>query len=475
MRKSKTERKEGGRDYRIEKDTLGYIKVPKPAYYGAQTQRAVENFRISELRMQKEFIKAQAIIKKACAIANLKFKRIEKEKAEAIIKACDEIISGKEELLKNFVVDVYSAGAGVSLNMNINEVIANRALEILGYEKGSYDKIHPNDDVNLGQSTNDTIRSAINIAGYLLIKHELIPALEVLKNELYKKAEEFKSIAKAGRTHMQDAVPMSLGQEFSGYARAVELGIERIKRASEDLRELNIGGNAVGTGINNPENFPEIVVDEIKKETKENFKSAKNLFEATQNIDSVANTSSAIRAIASSLLKIAQDIILLSSGPRTGLNEIYLKPLQPGSSIMPGKVNPVIPEMLSMVACDVVARDLSITIAQQHAKLELNIFMPIVAYNFMHEIKILANACQSFAELCIKHIKANKEVCERYAENTLALAIMLSPVIGYEKAAEVAREAMEKGKSIKSIVIEKGIMGKEEAEKFFNLRRILWL
>ena len=458
----------GDQEFRTEKDTLGYIKVPKDAYYGAQTQRARENFRISELRMQKEFIKAQAVIKKACAIANLKLERISEEKAKAIIKACDEIIAGNEKLLDNFVVDVYSAGAGVSLNMNINEVIANRALEILGYEKGSYDKIHPNDDVNLGQSTNDTIRSAMNIAGYLLIKNELLPAMELLKEELYRKADEFKSMIKAGRTHMQDAVPMSLGQEFSGYARAVELGIARIKKAGEDLRELNIGGNAVGTAINNPENFPEIVVSEINKETGESFKPAENLFEATQNIDSVANASSAIKAFASSLLKIAQDIILLSSGPRTGLNEIHLKPLQPGSSIMPGKINPVIPEAVSMVACDVIARDFSITIAQQHGKLELNIFMPIVAYNFLHEIKILANACKSFAELCIKHIKANEEVCRKYAERTLALATLLSPIIGYEKAAEIAKEALKTGKSVKDVVIEKKIMRRDEIERIFK-------
>jgi len=454
-------------EHRAEKDSLGSVNVPKDAYYGVQTQRAVENFRISALRMQPEFIKAQAIIKKSCAIANLKLKRLESKKAQAIVKACDEIIEGK--LLENFVVDVYSAGAGVSLNMNVNEVIANRALEILGHERGKYYIVHPNDDVNLGQSTNDTIPTAIRITGLGLIERKLLPSLNLLKSELYRKSKEFSEVIKAGRTHMQDAVPMTLGQELGGYARMVELGMKRIKSACEDLKELNIGGNAVGTGINNPPNFSALVIAEINKETKMKFRKAKNMFEATQNIDAVVEVSGSLRTIAISLLKISQDIILLSSGPNTGLNEISLAAAQPGSSIMPGKVNPVFPEMLSMVACDVIGRDACIAAAAQHAKLELNVLMPVAAYSFIHEIKILSAASRAFAEKCVRSIKANKEVCKSYAERSLATATLLSPIIGYEKAAEIAKESLKTGKSIKEIAIERKILKREEAEKIFNL------
>jgi len=463
-------------EFRLEKDSMGSVKVQEEAYYGAQTQRAKENFKISSLRLQKNFVIAQAVIKKSCAAVNLKLKRLEEKKAKAIIRACDEVISGNlagssEIFHGNFVVDVYCAGAGTSQNMNINEVVANRALEILGHEKGKYNLGHPNDDVNLGQSTNDTIPSAIHIAGAEAIEKELIPALEVLRKELYRKSKEFGRIIKAGRTHMQDAVTMTLGQEFSGYARMVELGIKRIRTAGEGLKELNIGGNAVGTGINNPANFSNLVIAEINRETKLKFKKAKNMFEATQNVDAVVQASGSMRTLAISLLKIAQDIILLSSGPNTGLNEISLPAVQPGSSIMPGKVNPVMAEMLSMVACDAVGRDAAIAAAAQQAKLELNVLMPVIAYNFLHEIEILSKASRAFGEKCVRGIKANKEICRSYAERSLALVTVLSPIIGYEKAAEIAKESLKTGKSIKQIAIERKILKKEEADKIFGLNQ----
>jgi fumarate hydratase class II len=457
-------------EVRIDHDSLGDVHVPKDAYWGAQTQRAVENFPISGLRLQSAFVRAQAIIKRACAKANMELGELDNEIGEAIVKAAEEVLDGK--LLDQFVVDVYQAGAGTSQNMNANEVIANRAIELLGSRKGDYSLVHPNDHVNRGQSTNDTIPTAMHISGLEEITHKLLPALETLREALEGKAREFDPIIKAGRTHLQDAVPMRLGQEFGAYARTIELGIERIEKNAEELKELAIGGNAVGTGINTPSGYKELAVKYINEVTKLDFRPAKNPFEAIQNRDAVVNVSGALRTVATSLIKIADDLRLLSSGPKTGLNEIVLPAVQPGSSIMPGKVNPVLAEMMNMVCYGVMGCDHVVARAGQAGQLELNVMMPVIAYYFLHAIEILANGAKAFTERCVRGITANQEACRTYAESTPQVVTALSPYIGYEKAAEVLKEALAQNKTIREVVQEKGLLPPEKLEEALDLRRL---
>jgi fumarate hydratase class II len=456
--------------HRVDHDSLGDIPVPMEAYWGPQTQRAIENFPISGLRLQPAFIRAQAIIKRACAKANIELGQLDQEIGQAIVKAAEEILDGK--LIDQFVVDVYQAGAGTSQNMNANEVIANRAVELLGGRKGEYQRVHPNDHVNCGQSTNDTIPTAIHISALEELTHRLLPALEGLKAALAQKAKEFDHIVKSGRTHLQDAVPMRLGQEFGAYARMIELGIERVKKTSEDLKELALGGNAVGTGINTPKGYQELAVKYINEITQLDFRPAEDLFEAIQNRDAVVHVSGALRTVATSLNKIADDLRLLVSGPKTGFDEVMLPAVQPGSSIMPGKVNPVLAEMMNMVCIAVFGCDHVVARAGQGGQLELNVMMPVMAYYLLHEIEILARGTKAFTDRCVRGIQANEERCRHYAESTPQVVTALSPYIGYEKAAEVLKEALANNKSIREVVLEKKLLSKEELDQALDLRKL---
>ncbi len=455
---------------RIEKDTLGKVKIPEKAYFGAQTKRAVDNFPISGLRLQRCFIKAQGIVKLAAARANGASGLLDREKLKAVERAASEVIRGLHD--RDFVVDVFQAGAGTSQNMNINEIIANRAIELLGGKKGNYTILHPNDHVNMAQSTNDTIPTAMYISVFEAVKNDLLPELRGMHKALLKKSREFRKIVKAGRTHLQDAVPISLGQEFSGYTEALSDEINRIRNASNSLLYLPIGGNAVGTGINSSPGFRRYAVREIGKITGIKFRTTKNLFKSIQNVTPALELSASLRGLAITLIKIANDIRLLSSGPRTGFAEIKLPAVQPGSSIMPGKINPVMAEMLNMVCFQVIGCDTTIAFAAQASQLELNVMMPIIAYNLLFSIEILTKSIGSFTGRCLKGIKADEKRCRELAESSLAVATALNPIIGYSAAAEVSKEAYRTGKTVKQIAIERGILSKKEAELYLDPSRL---
>lgn len=455
---------------RIERDTLGKVKLPDDVYYGAQTKRAVDNFPISGLTLPRKFIKAQGVVKLAAARANNGLGELDKKVFKAIEKAANEVIKGTHD--DHFVVDVYQAGAGTSQNMNANEVIANRAIEILGGQKGDYSVVHPNDHVNMAQSTNDTIPTAIYIASYEALKEDLIPTLKGLKNSLLHKSREFDGIVKAGRTHMQDAVPIRLGQEFGGYAETVRKDIHRIERASEALLYLPIGGNALGTGINAKAGFRNKVLREIRKITGIKYKGCDNLFEGIQNVTPALEVSASLRGAAVSLTKIANDLRLLSSGPRTGFAEIHLPAVQPGSSIMPGKVNPVMAEMLNMVCFQVIGNDTTISYACQASQLELNVMKPLIAYNLISSIDILSNAVEAFTEKCVDGITADAKRCREYADATLAMATALNPVIGYSAAAEVSKESYRTGKTVRQLAVEKGILTENKAKTVLDPKKL---
>lgn len=451
---------------RIEKDTLGEVKLPDGVYYGAQTKRAVDNFPVSGLRLPRRFIKAQGTIKLAAARANGSLGLINKKMLKAIEKSAMEVINGTHD--DQFVVDVYQAGAGTSQNMNANEVIANRAIELLGGEKGDYMLVHPNDHVNMAQSTNDTIPTSIYISSFEAVRDDLVPALKLLKGVLITKSGEFDKIVKAGRTHMQDAVPMRLGQEFSGYAESVYNDLLRLQNASKSLLNLPIGGNALGTGINAHPRFKKCVIDEIRKITGTNFKGSRNLFEGIQNVYPALELSASLRGVAVTMTKLANDIRLLSSGPRTGFAEIRLPAVQPGSSIMPGKVNPVMAEMLNMVCFQVMGNDAAVSYAVQASQLELNVMMPVIAHNLLFSIEILSNGINVFAQKCVSGIEADAEKCNYYADATLAMATALNPIVGYSSAAEVSKEAYKSGKSVKQVAVEKGILSNSEANQVLD-------
>lgn len=443
------------------------MKVPGDAYYGAQTQRAVENFRVSSLRLQPSFIRAQAIVKRAAALANMASGRLDGTVGEAVVRAAEEIISGG--LIDQFMVDVFQAGAGTSQNMNMNEVLANRASELLGGNLGDYSRVHPNDHVNLSQSTNDTIHVAIHISAYSEIHKNLLPAIENLEKALREKAGEFDGIIKSGRTHLQDAVPMRLGQEFGAYATMMAYGRRRIAQAADALLELCIGGSAVGTGINTDPNYSENAISHINEATGSRFRVAGDMFEAMQNLDAVVEVAGALRVLITSLRKIADDFRLLGSGPRTGLAEIKLPPVQPGSSIMPGKVNPVLAEMLDMVCFHALGCDTTILNSAQAGQLELNVMMPVVAYNLLHEIEVLTGGINSFTKKCVAGIQADSEKCLSYAEKSGALATALTPYIGYHRAAELAREALDKDELIRDLVISRKIMDEDKLKEILDL------
>lgn len=455
---------------RIERDSLGSLRLPDDVYYGIQTKRAMDNFPISGLKLPREFIRAQGIVKLAAVRTNRRLGLIDERLFKAIERACIEVIDGRHD--KDFVVDVYQAGAGTSQNMNANEVIANRAIELLGGKKGDYSLVHPNDHVNMAQSTNDTIPTSIYISATDSVSDRLMPALIGLRDVLGQKSKGFRRIVKAGRTHLQDAVPMTLGQEFSGYASSVRNDITRLRNALRSIMYLPIGGNATGTGINAHPKFRGLVIKEINSITGRRFKACLNPFEGIQNMYPALELSSSLRSIAVTLTKMANDIRLLSSGPMTGLSEITLPAVQPGSSIMPGKVNPVMAEMLNMVCFQIMGNDLAISYAIQASQLELNVMMPLIAYNLLFSIEILTNGINAFNERCLKGIKANAERCKEFADATVAIATALNPVIGYSAAAEIAKEAVASGKTIKDLVIEKGILSRDKAENILNPERL---
>ncbi|MGQ9777636.1 MAG: class II fumarate hydratase, partial [Thermodesulfobacteriota bacterium] len=445
--------------YRIEEDVLGIIQVPKKAYYGGQTQRAFINFPISELKFDREFIFALGLTKCAAAKANLNLGLMEKKLAKAIERASIEVMEGKWD--HEFVVDIFQSGSGTSTNMNSNEVIANRANEILGGSKGIYKPIHPNDHVNKGQSTNDIFPTALHIALVLLIKQKLIPSLKGLHKALLKKSKEFWPIYKIGRTHLQDATPIRLGQEFKGYARQIELGIERIQRSIKSLLELPIGGTAVGTGINTHPHFTQLAISVINKKTGLKFREASDHFEAQGARDASVEMSGILKTIAVSLIKIANDIRWLASGPRCGIGELKLPEVQLGSSIMPGKINPVIPESLIQVCAQVIGNDTAITLAGLGGSFELNVMMPLIAYNLIQSVKILSNAIKNFTEKCIIGLDADRKRCEEMIEKSLSLSTFLIPILGYDKTSKITRKAYFENKTIREVAIEEGFLPPE--------------
>jgi fumarate hydratase class II len=452
--------------YREESDSMGKIAVPEDAYYGAQTQRARENFSISNLRFPPCFIKAIALIKKHAAQVNSELRLLDARLSQSIMTAALEVIAGRFD--DQFVVDVFQTGSGTSTNMNVNEVIAGRANELLTGKRGGKSPVHPNDHVNLGQSSNDVIPSAIHVSALLEIRDRLLPALELLHKELKEKKETFRDIRKIARTHLQDAVPMTLGQEFSGYARQAELGIERLRGVEQRLSELALGGTAVGDGLNTHPEFASRVIASISQETGVAFREARNHFEAQAAQDAAVETSGTLKTIAVSIIKIANDVRWLGSGPRCGIGEITIPSLQPGSSIMPGKVNPVIPEMVLQVSAQVIGNDAAITLGGQSGNFELNVMLPLMAYNLIQSVELLAGAARALAEKCIRGIEADGEKCASNLEQSLALATAFVPAIGYDKAASLAREAYEKNKTIRQVALENRVLSEEEIEKILN-------
>ena len=456
---------------RIERDSMGEMLVPANAYYGAQTARAVENFPISGLRFSRPFIAALGTIKAACARVNMELGLLDPTIGDAIVRAATEVAEGR--LDGEFVVDIFQTGSGTSTNMNANEVITNRALELLGAKRGEKSRVHPNDHVNMGQSTNDVFPTAIHVAAYAQIAAELLPALEDLATSFEERAAAFRDVVKAARTHLQDAVPITLGQEFSGYASVVRHGIVRVQATLPHLAELPIGGTAAGTGINAPPGFGGRVAAELARASGLPFVAARNPFEAMQNRDAAVEVSGALRTIAVGLLvKVANDLRLLTSGARTGFNEIELPATQPGSSIMPGKVNPVIPEAMNQVGALVVGHDATVTIAGLNGNLDLNVMMPVIAHALLESIGVMANACRVFAEKCVRGIKANVEQCHRYAELTGQLVTAIAPVVGYDRAAEIYKKALAKNVSIRQILEDDNVLPKDEIARLLDLRKL---
>jgi fumarate hydratase class II len=457
-------------DTRIERDSMGEMVVPANAYYGAQTARAVENFPISGLRFSRSFIRALGMVKAACARVNAALGVLDPTLASAIERAANEVAEGK--LDGEFVVDVFQTGSGTSTNMNANEVITNRALELLGAQRGDKSRIHPNDHVNMGQSTNDVFPTAIHVAAYIEACDGLLPALDELAMAFDERAFAFKDVVKSGRTHLQDAVPMTLGQEFSGYASVVHHGITRVRAALPHLAELPIGGTALGTGLNAPPGFGERVTQELALATRMPFVPPPNRFEAMANRDGAVEMSGALRTIAVGLMKIANDLRLLTSGGRTGLNEIELPATQPGSSIMPGKVNPVIPEAINQVAALVMGHDATVAIAGMNGNLDLNVMMPVIAHALLESIAVMAAGARVLARKCVTGIKANVERCREYAELTGQLVTAIVPVVGYDRATELFKKAMARGVPIRQILKEEHVLPDEEIERVLDLHKL---
>lgn len=451
--------------YRIERDSLGDMQVPEDALYGAQTQRAVENFPISGQRFPRRFIWALGLVKRSCARANLELKELDAPIAAAIEQAASEVMAGDHD--GQFPIDIYQTGSGTSSNMNANEVIANRAIDIMGGARGSK-SVHPNDHVNRGQSSNDVIPTTIHVAGAVAIHETLIPSLEHLHAALNAKAEAFSQIVKSGRTHLMDATPITLGQEFSGYAAQVEHGIRRAHAARDALLELALGGTAVGTGINRPVPFPAAAIHHIAKESGLPFVEASNHFEAQAARDGVVEAHGHLNTLAASLNKIANDIRWLGSGPRTGIYELRLPATQPGSSIMPGKVNPVMSEMLTMVCARVMGNHTTVTIGGMNGNFELNVYLPVIADALLSSVELLANGARTFSDRCIRDLEANQEACEQSVERNLAICTSLAPALGYDKAAAISKEAFKTGQTVREVALAQGALTEDELSRLLD-------
>lgn len=459
-------------EFRREHDLIGERDVPAHAYYGIQTLRALENFHITGVAIahMPDFIHSLAYVKKAAAFANMDLNILSKDLGTAIVKACDEILEGK--LHDQFVVDMIQGGAGTSTNMNANEVIANRANELLGHQKGDYDFVHPNNHVNCSQSTNDAYPTAFRITlNPLLTKLE--QAMAQLQSAFVKKGEEFSDVIKMGRTQLQDAVPMTLGQEFAAFATTIGEDIQRVKEAKSLVLEINMGATAIGTGINAPPQYAQKVTQHLRKVTGIPVVTSPNLIEATWDTGAYVQISGVLKRVAVKLSKICNDLRLLSSGPRCGLFEINLPKMQPGSSIMPGKVNPVIPEVVNQVTYQVIGNDLTITLAAENGQLELNVMEPVIAYNLFQSIDILTRACQTLREKCVLGITANKDHCRKMVENSIGIVTALNPILGYEKSTEVAKAAFESGRSVRELVFEKGWMTREKLDEYLSIENMV--
>ena len=451
---------------RKEHDSMGEMQVPDNAYYGAQTQRAIENFPVSGITIPSSMIRALGMIKRSAAIVNHNLGNLDESRRDAIVEAADEVIAG--EFDTQFLVDVFQTGSGTSSNMNTNEIIANRASEIMGGMIGSREPVHPNDHVNYGQSSNDVIPTSIHVAANIEIGKTLIPTLELLANSLQEKADKFDSIVKIGRTHLQDATPIRLGQEFSGYAQQIRNGISRLENSQHLLSELAQGGTAVGTGINTHKEFGSKIADELSILSGVKFKEANNHFEAQAAQDAAVETSGALKTLAVSLSKIANDIRWLGSGPRAGLGEIILPAVQPGSSIMPGKINPVICESMIQVCAQVIGNDTAITIGGMGGVFELNLMLPVIAHNLLQSIDILNGACNMFKVKLVDNLEADEKACADYIEGSLAMCTSLAPVIGYDKAAHLAHIAYETGKTVREVAMEENILPEDELKRLLD-------
>jgi aspartate ammonia-lyase len=455
--------------HRQEKDPLGTLNVPSSALYGVQTARALENFPISGIRAPDVFVTATVWIKKAAAMTHKETGRLEGRLADAIIQAADEVLAGQHR--EHFVVDVYQAGAGTSHNMNTNEVLANRANEILGAARGSYAPVHPNDHVNMAQSTNDVIPTAIRLAALALLD-PLLGAYRAMRDAFLAKGEEFDDVIKSGRTHLQDAMPIRLGQEFSAYGRTIDRNVSRIEQMADYLRDLGIGGSAVGTGVTVEPEYPRLMRKHLTTITKLELREGEDRIQLMQSMGDVAAFSAQLRVLALDLSKIASDLRLLASGPRTGLDEIRLPAVQPGSSIMPGKVNPSIPEMVNQVCFQVVGNDTCVSVSAEHGQLELNVMMPVIAYNVVMSMRILTSAAVSLTERTIRGIEANRDMCEYWVERSAALATALAPQIGYARAAELSKQSVKENTLIRDLVRREHVLPDEQIDEVLDLRKM---
>jgi fumarate hydratase, class II len=455
--------------HRVERDSLGEVEVPRDALFGAQTRRALENFPISDLRKPRRFIEALGAIKLEAANVNHELGLLDESLRDAIVRAADEVLEG--ELDNQFVLDIFQTGSGTSTNMNANEVISNRAIQVMGGQLGSKEPVHPNDHVNKGQSSNDVIPTAIHLSAMISMQQDLLPALEKLRNALAEKAREFDDVIKTGRTHLQDATPIRLGQEFAGYAGQIERGIGRVHKAMDELAEVALGGTAVGTGVNTHPEFASRVCERLSARLGVEVRETENHFQAQSAMDGTVFASGALKTVAVSLMKVANDIRWLGSGPRAGIGEIALPEVQPGSSIMPGKVNPVIAESAAMVAAQVMGNDATITIAGQSGNFELNVMLPLIAYNLLQSIELLANAAENLTDQSVSGIQATERGPE-LVEKGLMLATALAPEIGYDRAAEISKEAYKTGRTIREVAREKTDLSEEDLDELLDARKM---
>jgi fumarate hydratase, class II len=455
--------------HRVERDSMGEVEVPRDALFGAQTRRALDNFPISDLRKPRRFVEALGAIKLESAVVNNELGLLDESEKDAIVEAAEEVVDGR--LDQAFVLDVFQTGSGTSTNMNANEVISNRAIQILGGELGTKSPVHPNDHVNMGQSSNDVIPTAIHLSALISIEQDLLPALQKLRTALQEKASQFDDVVKTGRTHLQDATPIRLGQEFLGYAGQIERGIERLRNAQDDLSEVALGGTAVGTGVNTQPEFAARVCERLSERFGVDVHETENHFQAQSAMDATVFTSGALKTVAVSLMKISNDIRWLGSGPRAGIGEIALPEVQPGSSIMPGKVNPVIAESVAMVAAQVMGNDATIAIAGQSGNFELNVMLPLIAYNLLQSIELLANAAENLTDQCVMGIEATERGPE-LVEQGLMLATALAPVVGYDKAAEISKAAYKSGRTIREVARENTDLSEEELDRLLDARKM---